>query len=99
MKNIIFSRSLDIPDLDNEPLTPPPKWPKTSNKTSKILHLSDPHVQLDYTIGASNSCGKVICCSSSDPIPTDPTKQAGKFGDYKCDLPLNTLDTILAHAR
>ena len=85
--------------MDNEPLTPPPKWPKTSNKTSKILHLSDPHVQLDYTIGRSNNCGKVICCSSEDPVATDPTQKAGKFGDYKCDLPLNTLDTILAHAR
>ena len=46
----LYHWSLEIPDLDRNPLTPPPKWPKTSNKTHKILHLSDPHVQLDYTV-------------------------------------------------
>ena len=80
-------------------MTPPPIWPKTSNKTTKILHLSDPHVQLDYTVGADTDCGKVVCCSSKDPMPVDPTKKAGIFGDYHCDLPINTLDTLLAHAR
>ena len=73
----LYHWSLNIPDLDNEPMTPPPKWPKTSNKAAKILHLSDPHVQLDYTVGASTNCGKVICCSSEDPPPSNPKNKAG----------------------
>ena len=80
--------TLDIPDLDIEPPTLPPTWPKTSNDSYKVLHLSDPHVQLDYAVGASTDCGKAVCCSSSDPPPTEASKAAGLFGDYHCDLPL-----------
>ena len=50
----LYDWSLDIPDLDNEPLNPPPKWPKSSNRTYKILHLTDPHVQLDYAVSYFN---------------------------------------------
>ena len=46
----LYDWTLDIPDLDHDPPTSPPVWPKTSNKTHKILHLSDPHVQLDYAV-------------------------------------------------
>ena len=41
----------------------------------------------------------MICCSSKDPPPKNPEKTAGIFGDYKCDLPLKTLDSILDHAK
>ena len=87
--------TLDIPDLDIDPPTHPLKWPTVSNNTYKILHLSDPHVQLDYSMGASTDCGKAVCCSSSDPPPKDPSRVAGRFGDYHCDLPLPTLKAIL----
>ena len=50
----LYHWSLDIPDIDHEPITPPPKWPKSSNNTYKVLHLSDPHVQLDYAVRFSN---------------------------------------------
>ena len=46
----LYHWSLDIPDLNLEPVNPPPKWPKSSSRTHKILHLSDPHVQLDYAV-------------------------------------------------
>ncbi len=109
--------TLDIPDLDVEPPTLPLVYPKTSNSTYKILHLSDPHVQLDYAVrkklvkstvirisrlfqvGSSTECGKVICCTSYNPPPKDASKVAGLYGDYKCDLPLPTLDLILAQAK
>ncbi len=59
------------------------------------MHLSDPHVQLDYAIGASTDCGKAVCCSSSDPPPKESSKVAGLFGDYHCDLPVQTFKVIL----
>ena len=46
----LYHWKLDIADLENLPVTPEPKWPRFSNNTVKILHLSDPHVQLDYTV-------------------------------------------------
>ena len=73
----LYHWTLDIPDLDADPPTLPPIWPKASNDSYKVLHLSDPHVQLDYAIGASTDCGKAVCCSSSDPPPKEASKAAG----------------------
>ena len=42
---------LDIPDLDNVPPYSPPIPPLNVKNFSKILHLSDLHVQKNYTIG------------------------------------------------
>ena len=50
-------------------------------------------------VGSSTDCGKVICCSSKDPPPKNIANTAGTFGDYKCDLPLNTLEILLQHAK
>ena len=57
------------------------------------------YVLIHLQIGASTDCDKVICCSSKDPPPKDASKVAGIFGDYKCDLPLNTLEILLSHAK
>ena len=52
----LYDWTLDIPDLNRKPPTLPPIWPKTSNRTHKILHLSDPHVQLDYAVSIFWEC-------------------------------------------
>ena len=52
-----------------------------------------------FQIGSSTDCGKFICCSSDDPPPKDASRVAGIYGDYHCDLPLNTLKLLLKHAK
>lgn len=91
--------SLEIPDLDHDPPTHPPVWPEGPKKTQKILHLSDPHIQLDYKVGTSTYCGNIICCSESDGYPDDKSIAAGMYGDYHCDLPREGLDQLLASAK
>ena len=46
-----FDWSLDIPDLDNIPPYKPPKVPTNLEKVSKVLQISDPHIQVNYSIG------------------------------------------------
>ena len=57
------------------------------NKEKIILyHLSDLHWDLNYTEGAGNTCGKIVCCRkiSEAEISTEDDK-AGKWGDYHWD--------------
>ena len=43
--------TLDIPDLNGEQPVPNPTYPKEEDAPiEKILHISDPHVQRDYTV-------------------------------------------------
>jgi len=61
--------------------------------------MSDLHLDYDYTQGASNDCGKPLCCRSDSGKTDDPSKMAGKWGDYKCDLNKPTFDTLLAYIK
>lgn len=51
-------------------------------------------MDLSYVAGANNDCGDVICCRAKDGFPTEPEKQAGKLGNYGCDIPLDVLTTM-----
>jgi sphingomyelin phosphodiesterase len=50
----------------------------------------------DYVEGANAECGKPLCCRSDSGMTTDPTKMAGKWGDYRCDLNKRTFDTMMS---
>ena len=56
----LYDWTLEIPDLNRKPPTLPPIWPKTSNRTHKILHLSDPHVQLDYAVSIFGTVSHLV---------------------------------------
>lgn len=65
----------------------------------KIAIISDLHIDYDYTPGMSKECGKPVCCRSDSGLPKDPSKAAGKWGDYKCDLNERMLLTMLDKIR
>ncbi|PQE07523.1 Acid sphingomyelinase protein [Rutstroemia sp. NJR-2017a BBW] len=66
--------------------------PAVSGKTPlQIVHYSDIHVDLSYTVGANYNCTKNICCrpytSADAPGVTD--YPAGAYGNVQCDSPLS----------
>lgn len=61
----------------------------------KFALLSDIHIDYDYSPGMSNTCGRPLCCRSDSGIGTNATDTAGKWGDYQCDIPVRTLDSML----
>ena len=89
--------TLDLPELDlTPPYNPPatPAWDTVTHKT-KVLHLSDLHVQLNYTVGSPSTCSSPICCTS-DLAKNAHSPPARYWGEYACDLPPWTLEASLA---
>ena len=65
----------------------------------KVLHLSDIHIDLEYTEGLNADCEDPLCCRppNSPPKSGRTVRPAGHWGDYKCDLPLRTVDNLFEH--
>ena len=60
----------------------------------KILHLSDIHIDLEYTVGLNAECGAPLCCRP----PNNTTRLvAGYWGDEGCDLPLATANSLFEY--
>ena len=79
------------------PYTPPPTptWDSLTHKT-KVLHLSDLHVQLNYSVGSPSECHYPVCCTPG--LPSHPPSPPARFwGEYACDLPPWTLEASLAN--
>ncbi|NWV69945.1 ASM phosphodiesterase, partial [Malurus elegans] len=71
------------------PVPPPPGAP-----TARILFLTDLHWDRQYTPGSAAACPDPLCCRGA---PRDGPGAAGFWGSYsKCDLPLHTIDALLA---
>lgn len=65
----------------------------------KILHLSDLHVDLMYDEGSRADCEQPFCCRNIYGIPQPGELLAGRWGTLaRCDLPLHTLDELVAQA-
>lgn len=60
--------------------------------TIKIFHMTDFHIDFNYTVGASNTCNDMLCCQPQSGEPQSPDQVAGKWGDYRCDLPIWTAE-------
>jgi sphingomyelin phosphodiesterase len=65
----------------------------------KFVFISDLHIDYDYVVGADNDCGKPLCCRSDSGIAPSEERSAGKWGDYSCDLNVNTLNSLLSHIK
>jgi hypothetical protein len=65
----------------------------------KVAVISDLHMDYDYTPGMATGCDKPVCCRSDSGLPKDPSKGAGKWGDYNCDLNERMLLTLLDKVR
>ena len=61
----------------------------------RILQLTDIHLDHRYQEGAATDCGMIICCREG----VDGSGRAGKYGDYSCDLPVATLESLTHHLR
>ncbi|KXN73628.1 sphingomyelin phosphodiesterase [Conidiobolus coronatus NRRL 28638] len=70
-------------------------------KELKILHLSDLHYDSNYAEGSEANCRRTICCQNDSTMDEDDSyiikKPASKWGEYKCDTPLATLESMLQH--
>ena len=60
----------------------------------RILHLSDIHIDLEYTEGLSTNCREPLCCR---PPNNNTPPVAGRWGDHSCDLPFWTANNLLEH--
>ncbi|XP_078571362.1 sphingomyelin phosphodiesterase-like isoform X2 [Branchiostoma floridae x Branchiostoma japonicum] len=86
-----------LPNTTKPPVTPP-KPPKPGAPVSRVLFLSDVHVDLLYKPGANSHCEEYLCCRASSPVGKEGPVPAGKWGDYRyCDTPLWTLENLLQH--
>ena len=65
----------------------------------KIVSISDLHIDYEYMTGASNNCGKILCCRSDSGKPLKQEEAAGKWGDFNCDLNSVALDSMLTHIK
>ncbi|KXJ88155.1 calcineurin-like phosphoesterase [Microdochium bolleyi] len=87
--------SFSLP-LSSKPST---SRPVSSNKAPvKVVHISDIHIDLNYTVGASYNCTKNICCRpyTADDEPGVSAYPAGPYGNSACDTPLSLETSMYA---
>lgn len=62
------------------------------------MHLSDLHLDLEYTEGTLANCDGYLCCRTDVGYPTKPGDvAAGKWGGSNCDMPMRTLQSMLSY--
>ena len=70
----------------------------------EVTHLSDVHVDLKYRVGSRVDCGEVLCCrediylGSNPPTNQRQREGASPFGEPRCDIPAEFLDTLPSEA-
>lgn len=78
--------------LKDKPKTPViPQYP--SEKTLKVVHLTDMHVDPMYQEGAEAFCGKPFCCRDKTGNETNPSGYWGSLAE--CDLPERTIENMI----
>lgn len=77
------------PEIQELPL------PRENAARLKVLHLSDTHYDPWYVVGSNANCDEPLCCRDGYAAAT--INAAGKWGGYKCDVPLRTLENLLDH--
>ena len=60
--------------------------------TYSIVHLTDLHYDYLYAPNSNSECNDFLCCREYNG-----PGNAGVFGSYQCDLPLNTIQDMLDH--
>ncbi|KAJ7675218.1 sphingomyelin phosphodiesterase [Mycena rosella] len=61
----------------------------------RVVHLSDVHIDREYTPGSEANCTKPICCRDFADSPMTPTLPAGPNGNSNCDSPVPLADSML----
>lgn len=69
-------------------------------KTVRSVQLSDIHIDFAYREGAPSECDFPICCRDNGAadaawlLKNPSTRPAGKWGDYDCDIPFKTMESM-----
>ncbi|PAV79279.1 hypothetical protein WR25_00538 isoform O [Diploscapter pachys] len=87
----------------NKPPLNPKKPVQAGKPTLRVLHISDPHIDMDYQIGSEAQCDEhfTLCCrplnDTNEAIRDQPIKEpAGKWGTTGiCDAPYWMVDNLL----
>ena len=77
------------------PITP---VPKRSRASFQVVHLSDIHLDQEYTIGSEANCTKYICCRNFEGTGGDGRAvkaPALAFGHRHCDSPTALVESLL----
>jgi len=62
----------------------------------KFIHITDAHVDLDYTPGSNAVCAEPLCCTQTSGPARSPEDAAGYMGDYRyCDTRIGLLEAAL----
>ena len=81
------------PALITSPLLP------ADQPTTKVLQLTDIHLDLNYIEGAEAECDLLICCRNPvNENNTGSSRPAGAYGDYGCDLPQLAAESVFEDA-
>lgn len=70
--------------------------------SSKILHVTDIHLDPTYTVGSTGvNCNSTMCCTNyTQMAPSDPDDETGYWGMVSnCDLPTWTFRSMLESAK
>ncbi|KAI0342172.1 sphingomyelin phosphodiesterase [Trametopsis cervina] len=73
----------------------PHKWVSQGRPTMKVVHLSDVHIDRQYTVGADANCTKSICCRHFVGQTGPVTEPAEPFGNSHCDSPPDLAQSLL----
>ncbi|CDW84712.1 saposin b domain-containing protein [Stylonychia lemnae] len=66
----------------------------TDRKVIKILQLTDIHVDLEYAENSSTNCRQIPCCRAQHGFPETKKHRAGKYGAFKCDIPMDLVNLM-----
>ncbi|EJD50481.1 putative acid sphingomyelinase [Auricularia subglabra TFB-10046 SS5] len=82
------------------PTTPPAKPPSSGRPPLRVVHMSDVHIDREYTVGSEGNCTKPICCRNfADQANSTIEVPAGPFGNVLCDSPIKLGDVMLQTIR
>ncbi len=64
----------------------------------RAMHLSDVHLDFEYTPGTISNCNEYLCCRESVGYPKKAGDvAAGDWGATNCDIPVQTMQSMLDH--
>ena len=68
---------------------------KDVKRTYNILHLTDPHVDMEYEVGSNAFCDEPLCCDYHSGVAPNASAAAQFWGtDSNCDLPFRTFEAF-----
>ena len=91
-KNILATKPLDIRNDDYiQNMYEQMAQSTEARPTIRALHVSDVHLDFEYTPGTISNCKEYLCCRVDNGYPTKASDvAAGEWGSSNCDIPVKT---------